>query len=141
MNRLTSEIFQKYEMHAVTDITGFGLAGHGLEMAKGSEVSLNIAVDSLPIFEEAIQMYEKGVTTGVNSSNRKLVECDIHFQNLLSSFKQEILFDPQTSGGLLASVPQNNSEEILRELHHSGIISAKVIGEVLPFKKNHIYFV
>ena len=93
-----------------------GLAGHALEIAKGSGVSLNIDEDSLPIFEEAIQMYEKGVTTGVNSSNRKLVESDIHFQKPHSSFKQEILFDPQTSGGLLASVPQNQSEEILKEL-------------------------
>ena len=86
LNRSASEIFQKYEIHAVTDITGFGLAGHALEIAKGSGVSLNIDEDSLPIFEEAIQMYEKGVTTGVNSSNRKLVESDIHFQKSLSSF-------------------------------------------------------
>jgi selenide,water dikinase len=140
LNKTSAEILKKYQVHAVTDITGFGLAGHGLEMAQGSGVSFQINVENLPVFDEAFQMYEKGVSTGVNSSNRKLVENHIHYQDFLPAFKQEILFDPQTSGGLLASVPQHHSDEILRELHHSGMVEARVIGNVHPFEKNHINF-
>jgi len=140
LNKTSAEILKKYQVHAVTDITGFGLAGHGLEMARGSGVSIQINVENLPVFDEAFQMYEKGVSTGVNSSNRKLVENHIHYQDFLPAFKQEILFDPQTSGGLLASVAQHQSEEILRELHHSGMVEARVIGNVHPFEKNHINF-
>ena len=138
LNKTSAEILKKYQVHAVTDITGFGLAGHGLEMAQGSGVSFQINVENLPVFDEAFQMYEKGVSTGVNSSNRKLVENHIHYQDFLPAFKQEILFDPQTSGGLLASGPQHHSDEILRELHHSGMVEARVIGNVHPFEKNHI---
>ena len=140
LNKTSAEILKKYQVHAVTDITGFGLAGHGLEMAQGSGVSFQINVENLPVFDEAFQMYEKGVSTGVNSSNRKLVENHIHYQDCLPAFKQEILFDPQTSGGLLASVAQHQSEEILRELHHSGMAEASIIGNVHPFEKKHINF-
>ena len=128
----------EYEVHAATDITGFGLTGHGLEVAQGSGVTLEIKFESLSIFQEALEMYEKGMTTGVNASNRSLVENHIEMSEALSLSEQEILFDPQTSGGLLGSVPENQSIEILDELQQSGVSQARIIGAVQTLGATHL---
>jgi len=83
-------------------------------------------------------MYEKGMTTGVNASNRSLVEDHIEMPDSLSVSEQEILFDPQTSGGLLVSVPENQSKEILDELQQSGVSQARIIGAVQTLGETHL---
>ncbi len=138
LNKTSAEILKKYEVHAATDITGFGLTGHGLEVAQGSGVSLEIKFESLSVFQEALEMYEKGMTTGVNASNRSLVENHIEMSDSLSVSEQEILFDPQTSGGLLVSVPENQSKEILDELQQSGVSQARIIGTVQTLGENYL---
>jgi len=138
LNKTSAEILKKYEVHAATDITGFGLTGHGLEVAQGSGVTLEIKFESLSVFQEALEMYEKGVTTGVNASNRSLVENHIEMPDSLTVSEQEILFDPQTSGGLLVSVPENQSIEILDELQQSGVSQARIIGAVQALGSTHL---
>ena len=132
LNRKACEAALLFDIHAATDITGFGLAGHGMEMAKGSGVTMNIDASTVPIMQEALEMYQKGVTTGVNAENRSLVEDDTRFAAGLSAWHQEIFVDPQTSGGLLFSLAPDQAKSLLTVLHDSGIQSAAIIGEVTP---------
>ena len=113
LNKQAAEIFLSYDVHAATDITGFGLAGHGLEMAQGSDASLHINLDAVPVMDEAYKMYELGISTGVNKHNRAKVMPSIHFSDSAKTEKREILFDPQTSGGLLVSLPKEQAKDCL----------------------------
>ena len=129
LNRQAAEIFLNYDVHAATDITGFGLAGHGLEMAQGSEASIHIHLDEVPVMNEAYKMYELGVSTGVNKHNLAKTMPSMHFNESAKTEKREILFDPQTSGGLLVSIPQNQANDALNDLQSSGLSDAKIIGQ------------
>ena len=140
LNKQAAEIFLSYDVHAATDITGFGLAGHGLEMAQGSDASLYINLDAVPVMDEAYKMYELGISTGVNKHNRAKVMPSIHFNDSAKTEKREILFDPQTSGGLLVSLPKDQAKEAIEKLHNTGLTDAKIIGEALePDSKIQIF--
>ena len=131
-----------FDIHAVTDITGFGLGGHALEMAEGSDVTLEIRVDDVPIMLEALEMYQKGMRTGVNAANRALIEDFVRFEKSLPAWHEEIFVDPQTSGGLLMSVPATQSESLLTALRNGGVTEAQVMGIVKSFvEPNHLVFV
>ncbi len=130
LNKTAAEVLAGFEIHAATDITGFGLAGHGFEMATGSGVCLDIRMNDIPVMREAAQMYEKGMSTGVNAHNRKLVENHLRFEKDFSCSQEEIVFDPQTNGGLLVSVPENQSDNILSELGDAGVSESRIIGTV-----------
>ncbi len=141
LNKDAAEIFSEFDVHAATDITGFGLAGHGFEMARGSRTTFDIRMDRIPVMREALEMYEKGMNTGVNAHNRQMVEKWMRFEKSLPAWHREIVFDPQTSGGLLVSVPGSQKEPILNRLHDGGIEKAACIGEVKPFEHNtHLVF-
>ena len=129
LNKQAAEIFLSYDVHAATDITGFGLAGHGLEMAQGSDASLHINLDAVPVMDEAYKMYELGISTGVNKHNRAKVMPSIHFNDSAKTEKREILFDPQTSGGLLVSLPKDQAKEAIDKLRNTGLANAEIIGE------------
>lgn len=130
LNKVAAETLAAFEVHAATDVTGFGLAGHGLEMAKGSDVTLRIAVADLPIMQEALKAYEDGVTTGVNASVWQLVGEHLAFERDFSHAEKEILVDPQTSGGLLAAVPGDQVEAAIAALHEAGVAAATQVGVV-----------
>jgi selenide,water dikinase len=140
LNRAAAEVLHGYTVHACTDVTGFGLAGHGYEMAHGSGVSLSFDLDALPVMDEALAMYQRGVTTGVNATNRELVQAHLRFARELPVWRQEIVFDPQTSGGLLAALPADEAEAALRALHAAGVGAACIVGEVLPLQAEHLLF-
>lgn len=131
LNREAAEIMKKYEIHAVTDVTGFGLGGHALEMAKGSGVRLRIKMDELPLFDEALAMYEKGMSTGVNRHNEKLIGAYLEYENEFTASQKEMILDPQTSGGLLAALPAEQAAELVSELQQVPTPAAAIIGEVL----------
>jgi selenide, water dikinase len=141
LNKTAAEIAAGFEVHAATDITGFGLAGHALEMAHASGVTLEINTADVPTMDEALTMYEKGMTTGVNTANRALIEQAVQFGQALSMPMQELCVDPQTSGGLLVSVPAAMGNDLMDALHHGGVDGARVIGNVCPLKPSkHIMF-
>ncbi len=129
LNRSAAEVFAGFEVHAATDITGFGLGGHGLEMARGG-ARLQLTLDDIPVMPEAYAMYAKGVTTGVNKHNRAQVEPHLRFAEGADPAKREILFDPQTSGGLLVALPESQAGDALAKLHDRGLEHAAVIGSV-----------
>ncbi len=131
LNKKTMEIALNYGVHACTDITGFGIIGHTLEIAKGSGVQINLFYDKLPFYPNSLHMYRRGETTGSNKANRKLAEGLMKWTKKLSKAEEELLFDPQTSGGLLLSVPSTQAEQLLVELKKAGVEAAAWVGEVV----------
>jgi selenide, water dikinase len=131
LNKTAMEIALDFDIHACTDITGFGLVGHSLEMAKGSGVQINLFYNNLPLYPNALDMYRKGETTGSNKANRKLAEGGVKLVKKLSTEEEEVLFDPQTSGGLLLSLPSAEADHLITRLKKAGIETAALLGEAL----------
>ncbi len=131
LNRVACETLQRFEVHAVTDVTGFGLAGHAFEMAQASQVSIVLHMDRLPVMRDALEMYRRGVNTGVNPHNRRMVQDYLRMDGDWPSRHQEILFDPQTSGGLLAAVERETADALVDALRASGVHAACRVGEIL----------
>ncbi len=102
------------DIHAATDITGFGLAGHGLNMARASEVSLHIETSRLPVFKKAMELLEKGFLTKAHRSNREYVQAEAELNQ--GPLLQQLVFDPQTSGGLLLAVDPSSADQTLNEI-------------------------
>lgn len=130
LNKSAIETALKYDVHACTDITGFGVVGHALEMARGSGVTVRLSYRDLPVYPFALEMYRKGVTTGSNATNRELAAETMSIRAGLSGPETELLFDPQTSGGLLIALSSSQAARMVRELREAGVRSATVIGEV-----------
>lgn len=132
LNRVACETMQGFDIHAVTDVTGFGLAGHSYEVARASGVLLTIDMDRLPVMREALEMYRRGVNTGANPHNRRMVTDFLQIAGDWPTWQQEILYDPQTSGGLLAAVAPEEADALVDALHAAGIAQACRIGVAMP---------
>ena len=113
-------------VHALTDVTGFGLAGHLLEMCRGSGVSAEVDFDALPVIPEALEWVKSGVVTGASERNWKGYGDEIALPAVFPDWKRKLLADPQTSGGLLVACAQDAVAEVLREFKGD----AKVIGRL-----------
>ena len=131
LNNTSLEIAAKFDVHACTDVTGFAIMGHTLEMAKGSGVAMNLSYSELPFYPNALEMYQKGETTGSNPDNRRLAEGFFKIDRDLSREQEELLFDPQTSGGLLIAVPASQADDLKKELNAAGVDAASRVGEVV----------
>ncbi len=130
LNNKALEAALAYEVHACTDVTGFGLLGHAYEMAMGSGIDLTITYDKIPMHEDAPEMYKRGETTGSNKANRALTKGAIEMERALGSHDQEMLFDPQTSGGLLFAVPESQAPALVEALIKAGVEHAAIIAQV-----------
>ena len=137
LNRAAAETLADFGVHAATDVTGFGLLGHAGEMARGSNVTCTIEYDTVPVYANAAEMYRQGVGTGANPANRSITEPITSIEANLDPAQVEILFDPQTSGGLLVSLPAAAMEDALNALADNGVASAVKIGEVGPVNQPH----
>jgi selenide, water dikinase len=139
LNSTSMEVALNFEVHACTDVTGFGILGHSLEMAKGSGLQIDLVFDRLPLYPNALKMYQKGESTGSNKANRRLSNGFWETAKSLTAEEEELLFDPQTSGGLLLAVPADQSDDLLADLKKAGIEAAARVGEVVegqgPFVK------
>lgn len=129
LNRTALEVALGFEVHACTDITGFGLLGHTLEMAVGSSLRIDVRFDGIPLYPNAVEMYRKGETTGSNKANRDLVRERLTLEAKLATEQMELLFDPQTSGGLLLSVPGTEGDLLVAKLKAAGVTTASLIGK------------
>jgi selenide, water dikinase len=138
LNRQASEVMQKVGPHACTDITGFGLLGHASEMVENTEVGMVIHADSVPFFPEAKKLAEMGMVPGGLYRNRDFRKGMVEFESGVSTFHNDILFDPQTSGGLLIAVPPDRAARMLNDLHSAGVAGAVIIGEVISEPKGKI---
>jgi selenide,water dikinase len=125
LNREAARLALEHGVRAATDVTGFGLAGHALEVARASGATLRVRLADLPVHEGFDRLVAKGVTTGSTRANRENCAGEMD----LPASRAELLFDPQTSGGLLLSVPADRSRALLDALLASGHTAAEV-GEV-----------
>ena len=135
LNSKAMETALDFEIHACTDVTGFGILGHSLEMAQGCGLEINLTFDRLPVYPNALSMYQKGENTGSNKANRRLSEGYWQAAVSLAAEEEEILFDPQTSGGLLMAVPSDQCDDLQSALKQAGIETCVQIGEVLEAQK------
>jgi selenide, water dikinase len=133
LNKTAAEALKKYHPHAVTDVTGFGLLGHGSEMARGSEISIEILHQKVPVLDGTYELARKGVVPGGSKSNLKWLENDIDF-GTLSSEEQLVLCDAITSGGLLVSLSEDEAIQYVKDLHENGLTHAAIVGSVLTKK-------
>lgn len=132
LNYSASEAMLKYNANACTDITGFGLAGHSMQLAKASGVVLNFMVNELPVLEGAYEAIEKKMLTRGDKSNRIYTEGFAINKGNVNSAKEHLFYDPQTSGGLLICVPEKYSKEMLEYLKENGDRVSSVVGYVEP---------
>ncbi len=130
LNGVAMETALKSTVHGCTDITGFGILGHLLEVAQGSTARVIVEYGVLPFYPGAREMYAKGETTGSNTANRELVGDLLEIGAALTKEEEELLFDPQTSGGLLLSVPNDDAKPLVEALRASGVVWATRIGDV-----------
>jgi selenide,water dikinase len=130
LNDVAGQSMLHYDTHAATDITGFGLLGHAWEMARGSQVDMQLTASAVPMFDEVLQFAKRGYLTKGDVSNRAYTGNQVVLDSGISREMGRVLFDPQTSGGLLMSLPPTQASELVKELRQSDV-TAEVIGEVV----------
>jgi selenide,water dikinase len=138
LNRAASEIMLEVGVSACKDITGFGLLGHACEMIQGTKVGMEINAAAVPLFPETKEYYDKGMVAGGLTRNREFRKNMVDFSPSLPPYLQDILFDPQTSGGLLIAIPQPKASTLLKKLHSKGVKQAAIIGRVVEEHKGSI---
>lgn len=131
LNKRASELMFEFEAHACTDVTGFGLMGHLKSMASASKVDVEIVWDDVPLLPEVLECIADGVIPGGVERNRESSGDALAAVDGVDPAGVEIFFDPQTSGGLLISLPESTAEAFVERLHAEGISEAAVIGRVL----------
>ena len=130
LNKTASEIMLKFNVNASTDVTGFGLIGHILEMMEGNGMSVILDSKSIPILDGTEEYASNGLLPGGLHRNRHYTDSICAVSKSVKQEISDILFDPQTSGGLLISLPGNEAELMIKEMHSAGIIHASIIGEI-----------
>ena len=138
LNQKASELMAEIGVHASTDITGFGFLGHSAQLAKSSQVGLEFNLDAIPYFSEVIEFAKQGLCPAGLFRNRDYYSCKVKFPKDTPKYMGDILFDAQTSGGLLISLEPARAELMLRRLHQAGVSDAAIIGEVLTEPKGKI---
>jgi selenide,water dikinase len=129
-NRVAAECIYQHGATACTDITGFGLLGHMVEMIRPSGVDVEIDLPALPLIDGALQTVEMGILSSLQPANVRLRRAIANQAEAVNSPLYPLVFDPQTSGGLLASLPADKADECLRALHQSGYGQAAIVGRV-----------
>jgi selenide,water dikinase len=141
LNKSGAEVMKRHGLTGATDITGFGLAGHSLKMAKASKVTISIDMQKVPLIGAVYNLVDDGCIPGASFRNLEYAENDTSFADSLDYNLKMIAFDAQTSGGLLMSVPANKAESVLIQLHSEGLSSSAIIGEVSEKSDKYIYFI
>ncbi|TIC82153.1 selenide, water dikinase SelD [Crenobacter intestini] len=130
LNRVGSQLAARPDVHALTDVTGFGLLGHLLEVCRGAKLGAEVEMSRVPVIAEARPFAEAGVGPGAIERNLASFGHDVDFAPDVASWQQRILVDPQTSGGLLATVDAAHADEVLALFHAAGFGYAAVIGRL-----------
>ena len=138
LNRTARDIMVKYRVHSCTDVTGFALLGHSFEMAQGSGVSVHLRADDVPYHAEAYPLAEMGLIPAGAYRNRQYAEAGVCVKGKVSRTLQDLFYDPQTSGGLLFALPEQDAQGCLDELQQS-VPEAKIVGYVTEKQEFSIY--
>jgi len=138
LNRKASELMQAIGVHACTDVTGFGLLGHASEMIEDTDVGMVIHSAAVPFFPETKELAEMGMIPGGLHRNREFRTNMVEIAKEVPDYLADILFDPQTSGGLLISVSRQKAPVLLKRMQQEGVEEAAIIGEVVAEPKGKI---
>jgi selenide,water dikinase len=138
LNREASELMLEMGVHACTDITGFGFLGHAAQLAESSQVGLEFKLDLIPYFPEVVEFAQQGLCPAGLFRNRDYYSCKVEFAGEVTRSMQDVLFDPQTSGGLLICLEADKAELLVKRLQPTGIAGAAVIGEVVSEPKGKV---
>ena len=138
LNKYAHDVLVNYSVHACTDVTGFAILGHSLEMAQGSGVTVHIRAQDVPYHKEAYEMAEMGFIPAGAYRNRDFAEASVKVVGDVARALQDICYDPQTSGGLLCAVPKAEAAACLAELR-AVAADAAVIGYVTEQLEQAIY--
>lgn len=138
LNKYAHDVLMNYSVHACTDVTGFALLGHSLEMAQGSGVTVHLKAQTVPYHEEAYEMADMGFIPAGAYRNRDFAEAGVRVVGEVARALQDIFYDPQTSGGLLCAVPAAEAEACLAELR-AVAPSTQIIGYVTEKLDSAIY--
>ena len=130
LNRVGVALAQIDGVHAMTDVTGFGLAGHLLEICRGSKLSAHIDLESLPLIASAVAWAKDGVATGASGRNWAAYGAEVHWPETAPEWQRTLLTDPQTSGGLLVSCAPGAVDAVLRAFHGDGFAQAAIVGRM-----------
>jgi selenide,water dikinase len=138
-NYRASEVIRNYDVSGVTDVTGFGLGGHLFEMAKGSDKTVEVYIENLHFLPSTLKFADMGIIPGGAYLNKQYM---IYNYEFLSSEKEKeiLLFDPQTSGGLLIGVKFDDAEKLVTDLRSSGYEDAAIIGSVTKLSDKYLFF-
>ncbi len=131
LNAEAARAMLRFEVHAATDITGFGLAGHAVKMADGSGVTLRVDESDLPLLPGALESCRAGMIPGGGRRNREFFGPRVRIAEEVAAEMAEVAFDPQTSGGLLIALPERDALALLAALQAAGIVEAEIIGRVV----------
>ncbi|MFO1400850.1 MAG: selenide, water dikinase SelD [Steroidobacteraceae bacterium] len=129
LNSVGAELGREPAVHAITDVTGFGLLGHGLEMARGSGLRLELRCDDVPLLARAAELAQQGCVTGASQRNWGSYGHEVELPAGFPDWRRALLTDPQTSGGLLVAVAPERADAVLRTILDAGYPAARVIGE------------
>jgi selenide, water dikinase len=138
LNKVAAETLEGLNPHAVTDVTGFGLLGHSLEMAKGSEISFEIQSSSVPMLEGTKELAEQGIVPGGSKANERWIASSVHYAPEITDVDKSILCDAITSGGLLVSLTEDEAHQYVEAMQSKGL-TAKIIGSVTAKKEFPLY--
>ena len=138
LNRKASEWMLTFGAHACTDITGFGFIGHALEMVSASQVGMVIHSIDIPIFPEALEYAKLGLIPGGAHSNQQFFSCRVDISSPVSTFLVDLLYDPQTSGGLLISLPSVEAGRLVETLKKEEDVDSRIVGRVVEEPKGKI---
>jgi selenide,water dikinase len=130
LNRVAAETMTRHGAQACTDVTGFGLLGHLTRMMLESGTGAEIDFDALPLLPDVMRYAEAGIYSGANERNSTFVEGQVAFDPRLAPAQQAVLYDAQTSGGLLIAIRAAVADALLRDLHAAGVAAARAIGRV-----------
>ena len=130
LNKKAAELMIKTGVHSCTDITGFGLIGHASHLVQEEETGLELDLKAIPVFPEAFEFSRKEVYPGGLGRNRDFYSPQVEFKGKIPQYRSNLLFDPQTSGGLLISLPAEASSNLVTQLKAEGI-QAAIIGKVV----------
>lgn len=139
LNNKAAEIMNRYKIKCATDITGFGLLGHAMKMADGSNVSIKIDSSKVPILPSVLELIEMGCIPGAAFRNQEFTEAQCHFEASVDYNHKMLVLDAQTSGGLLMSVKPQDVDGIVKELKQSGYPQSCVVGDVLDQDDKSVY--
>ena len=139
LNKTGADVMRKHNIRGATDVTGFGLAGHILKMAKASKVSITINMKDVPLIGNSYQLTDDGCIPGASFRNLEYTEINADFAEDLDYNLKMLAFDAQTSGGLLFAAPSDKVNIILEDLNNAGLPDSKVIGYVTEQNKKYLY--